>query len=145
MQFVQSAFIRAGFISIGCGLPENMSLVDSKTKIWYVSDSGFTDTGVNRNMSAAYVSGESFMKSFVRSFPDGDRNCYTIKSLTSGAKYLLRALFIYGDYDGLSKPPIFDVYLGVDLWGTVDLVANEMAMLEAITVSPNDYLQVHFF
>ncbi|KAL6614596.1 hypothetical protein ACP70R_036866 [Stipagrostis hirtigluma subsp. patula] len=133
-----------GFISIDCGIPENAGYVDNKTKISYVSDAGFTDTGVSRNVSAAYLSSRDLARAYLtlRSFPDGDRNCYTFGSLTSGSKYLLRATFMYGEYDGLSKPPIFDVYLGVNLWGTVDLVAETFEILEIIGFSPNDNLQV---
>ncbi|KAK3165299.1 hypothetical protein QOZ80_1AG0031490 [Eleusine coracana subsp. coracana] len=138
--------MHAGFINIDCGSSENTSYVESTIKITYVSDFGFTDTGVNRNVSAAYVANKQpYSRHFLtlRSFPDGDRNCYTLRSLTSGYKYLLRAFFMYGDYDGLNKPPIFDVYLGVDLWGKVDLTKDDkIFMLEIIAFSPNDFLQV---
>ncbi|GJN17834.1 hypothetical protein PR202_gb04935 [Eleusine coracana subsp. coracana] len=137
--------MHAGFINIDCGLSENTSYVESTIKITYVSDFGFTDTGVNRNVSAAYIANKQpYSRHFLtlRSFPDGDRNCYTLRSLTSGYKYLLRAFFMYGDYDGLNKPPIFDVYLGVDLWGKVDLTKDDkISMLEIIAFSPNDFLQ----
>ncbi|GAU42242.1 hypothetical protein TSUD_351520 [Trifolium subterraneum] len=53
------------------------------------------------------------------------RNCYTI-NVTSGTRYLIRATFFYGNYDGLNKPPQFDLHLGTNVWDTVKLFSNEL-------------------
>uniref|UniRef100_A0A452ZLM8 Malectin-like domain-containing protein n=1 Tax=Aegilops tauschii subsp. strangulata TaxID=200361 RepID=A0A452ZLM8_AEGTS len=53
--------------------------------------------------------------------PRHARGCYTLPSLVPGSKYLLRALFMYSNYDGLAKLPIFDLYLGVNFWRTVNI------------------------
>nr|CAB3460917.1 unnamed protein product [Digitaria exilis] len=113
-----------GFISIDCGIPEQSSYVDGATKLPYVSDAGFTDAGANHNISAEYIK-PSFSKRYlnVRSFPDAPRRCYTLGSLTPGSKYLLRAVFMYGNYDGLGRPPAFDLHLGVNFWTTVTITA----------------------
>ena len=58
----------------------------------------------------------------VRSFVDGVCNCYTLRSLAVGLKYLLRASFMYGNYDGLNQPPVFDLYIGINLWKTVNVL-----------------------
>ncbi|KAJ3695084.1 hypothetical protein LUZ60_000461 [Juncus effusus] len=39
-----------GFISIDCGLPPNSSYIDKVTKLTYISDTQFIDTGVNHNV-----------------------------------------------------------------------------------------------
>lgn len=57
----------------------------------------------------------------VRSFPVGARNCYTFESTTPGLKYLVRATFLYGNYDLKDKPVQFDLYLGVNLWKTINI------------------------
>ncbi|GJN14998.1 hypothetical protein PR202_gb01882 [Eleusine coracana subsp. coracana] len=134
----------AGFISIDCGLPENSSYVDVATNLPYVSDAGFTETGFNRNISAEYIQ-PNFAKRYhnVRSFPDAARSCYTLGSLTPGSKYLLRATFMYGNYDGLNKPPSFDLYLGVNFWTTVSIINPDSSVLvEVIAVVPDDFVQV---
>lgn len=55
----------------------------------------------------------------LRSFPNGKRNCYDI-NVRPDTKYLIRATFVYGNYDGLNAVPSFDLYLGPDKWTTVD-------------------------
>ncbi|RCV16858.1 hypothetical protein SETIT_3G172100v2 [Setaria italica] len=133
-----------GFISIDCGIPEKSSYVDGATKLPYVSDAGFTDAGANHNVSAEYIN-PSFSRRYlnVRSFPGAPRSCYTLGSLTPGSKYLFRAVFMYGNYDGLNKPPVFDVHLGVNYWTTVNVTAASAAVLaEAIAVVPDDSVQV---
>ncbi|VAH09508.1 unnamed protein product [Triticum turgidum subsp. durum] len=79
----------------------------------------------------------------VRSFPDTVRSCYTLPSLVPGSKYLVRATFRYGDYDGLDSLPVFDVYLGVNFWQTVNVTEVDMAEIaEVIAVIPDDSVQV---
>ncbi|RLN16609.1 hypothetical protein C2845_PM02G36910 [Panicum miliaceum] len=82
----------------------------------------------------------------VRSFPGTPRSCYTLGSLTPGSKYLLRAVFMYGNYDGLGRPPAFDLlHLGVNFWTTVNVTAAGAAaavLAEAIAVVPDDSVQI---
>ncbi|TVU20518.1 hypothetical protein EJB05_36730, partial [Eragrostis curvula] len=137
---------RAGFISIDCGIPEGSSYVDPVTKLTYVSDAGFTDAGVNRNVSAEYIDPMAYAaREFnVRSFPGAaPRSCYTLGSLTPGSKYLIRAGFMYGNYDGLGRPPAFDLHLGVNFWTTMNITGpNSPVIAEVIAVVPDDFVQV---
>ncbi|VAH09517.1 unnamed protein product [Triticum turgidum subsp. durum] len=135
-----------GFITIDCGLPKHSSYVNNRTKIPITSDAGFTDAGYNHNISTEYVRPQpQLSKNYlnVRSFPDAVRSCYTLPSLVPGSKYLLRALFMYGNYDGLDKLPIFDLYLGVNFWWRVNISrAEESVLAEVIAVIPDDSVQV---
>ncbi|VAH09522.1 unnamed protein product [Triticum turgidum subsp. durum] len=135
-----------GFISIDCGLPGTASYVDAGTKLLYVSDAGFTDdaAGANHNISAEYIRPQLSRRYHnVRSFPDGARNCYTLRPLVPGRKYLVRAAFLYGDYDGLGRPPIFNLRLGVNYWQTVNVsTPGSEVTAEAIVVVPDDFVQV---
>jgi len=54
----------------------------------------------------------------MRYFPDGIRNCYNL-NVTRDTNYLIKATFVYGNYDGLNVDPNFDLYLGPNLWTTV--------------------------
>ncbi|KAK3135031.1 hypothetical protein QOZ80_5BG0413760 [Eleusine coracana subsp. coracana] len=143
----QGAPDTTGFISIDCGLPEKSSYVDDATKLTYVSDAGFTDAGVNRNVSAEYINNPSFVSNRnrnVRSFPGATRSCYTLSSLTPGSKYLIRATFLYGNYDGLGRLPAFDLHLGVNFWTTVNVTTIDQAELtEVITVVRDDFVQAN--
>ncbi|WJZ90757.1 hypothetical protein VitviT2T_009882 [Vitis vinifera] len=45
----------------------------------------------------------------VRSFPKGALNCYTLKpEQGKGNKYLIRAFFMYGNYDSKNQLPVFN-------------------------------------
>jgi len=78
---------------------------------------------------------------YVRSFPSGVRNCYRI-NITSGTKYLIRAFFYYGNYDGLNNPPQFDLHFGANVWDTVKLSSREgFAFLEIIYTPSLNYIQ----
>lgn len=92
----------------------------------YVSDSSFTDaTGaVSNTISLEYATSNGLEQQLgkLRSFPGGDRNCYTLRPADGkGAKYLIRARFLYGNYDGKDSLPGFDLYIGANKWGTVKL------------------------
>ncbi|KAI9081298.1 hypothetical protein K1719_036719 [Acacia pycnantha] len=56
----------------------------------------------------------------LRSFPEGERNCYTLrpKQEKQKQKYLMRAIIAYGNYDLRNRVPEFDLYLGVNYWTT---------------------------
>lgn len=56
----------------------------------------------------------------LRSFPEGIRNCYKIP-VKIGTKYLIRASFLYANYDGKNSVPQFDLYFGPNIWITVNL------------------------
>ncbi|KAM0887786.1 hypothetical protein ACQ4PT_028778 [Festuca glaucescens] len=128
-----------GFISIDCGLSGETGYEGETTKLSYAPDAG-----TNHNVSAEYVTptmGKSWYN--LRSFAAGMRNCYTLRSLVSGLKYLVRARFMYGNYDGLDLHPVFDLYIGVNYWQTVNISRPGQAMLvEAIVVVPDDFVQV---
>ncbi|PNT70862.1 hypothetical protein BRADI_2g19250v3 [Brachypodium distachyon] len=135
-----------GFISIDCGLPGETGYVNDTTKLSYATDAGFIDAGTNHNISAEYIT-PSLVRSWynVRSFPSpaGTRNCYTLRSIERGLKYLIRARFKYGNYDGLDRPPVFHLYVGVNFWTAVNVTRPDEAMLmEVIVVVPDDYVQV---
>jgi hypothetical protein len=135
----------SGFVSIDCGLPERGSgYVDAATKLPYVPDGAFTDAGSNHNVSAEYMTASLSRRYLnVRSFPGAARSCYTIPLPSSAAapasssKYLVRATFLYGNYDGLDTLPVFDLHLGVNFWQTVNVTTPDKAqMAEAVAVVP---------
>jgi hypothetical protein len=60
----------------------------------------------------------------VRSFPSGLRNCYTLPTVI-GAKYLVRTVVFYGNYDGKNdlSSRQFDLFLGTNYWDRVENVS----------------------
>ncbi|KAL3744834.1 hypothetical protein ACJRO7_014012 [Eucalyptus globulus] len=131
--------LQTGFISIDCGAPANFKYVDLDTGISYESDGAYTDTGTNRNISSdyAYPNNPNLPQplSDLRSFPQGNKNCYTLRPAAGNASlYLIRASFFYANYDGLNDPPQFDLYLDANLWLTVKF-SNTSDVVTSETVS----------
>lgn len=137
---------QSGFISVDCGLVDEPSYTDETTSIYYSSDVNFTDSGVSHSISPKYKA--SLERQFwnVRSFPVGTRHCYTLVSQGSGKKYLVRARFVYGSYDGKDSLPEFDIYLGEKWWGSVVFEdADSVVTKEIIYAASSDYVHVCLF
>ncbi|URE17724.1 receptor-like serine threonine-protein kinase [Musa troglodytarum] len=137
-----------GFVSIDCGISSNTNYTDENTNIPYVSDDGFIDTGTDHTIASNYAD-SSLEKQLqtLRSFPNGSRNCYAL-TVTPEQKYLVRASFMYGSYDGLngaspSNPLLFDLHLGVNFWTTVNITkASDVHRAEVIFVAAADSASV---
>lgn len=136
----------SGFISIDCGIPQGSNYTDPTTGLQYVSDSGFIDTGSNATISSEFqANGLEQQLYTLTSFPQGRRNCYTIRVPEGkGKKYLIRARFLYGNYDRKSQLLInFDLHLGVDFWVTIQIVnASKPLIREIIHILSSDFIQV---
>ncbi|XP_022964167.1 LRR receptor-like serine/threonine-protein kinase IOS1 isoform X2 [Cucurbita moschata] len=117
---------QSGFISLACGTPEGTRFTDS-SNVSYVSDAPYIKSGVSGSISATIGRAGPYPRhmKMLRSFPQGIRNCYNV-SIVKGIKYLIRASFLYENYDGLNVPPVFDLYIGNSFWETVDFTDIHM-------------------
>ncbi|XP_010443739.1 PREDICTED: probable LRR receptor-like serine/threonine-protein kinase At5g59680 [Camelina sativa] len=115
-----------GFISLDCGLPANelSPYNEPETGLQFSSDATFIQTGKTGKTQATLE--RRLLKPYatLRYFPDGIRNCYNLKT-EKGRSHLIRAWFVYGNYDGIDNSPKFDLYLGPNPWTTVDLHGQE--------------------
>ncbi|XP_056861121.1 receptor-like protein kinase At5g59670 [Raphanus sativus] len=132
-----------GFISLDRGLPtyELSPYKEITNGLWFSSDEKFIQSG---NTGRSREIPERYTKQYetLRYFPNGTRNCYNL-SVDKGRKYLIKAKFLYGNYDGLHIEPVFDLYLGPNLWATVDLVTMVNGTREEILhVSTSSSLQI---
>lgn len=128
-----------GFISIDCGADEDY--IDNG--ILYKSDRDFVDTGISQPVTANNSGNLRPQLKNVRSFPEGRRNCYVLKpEKGKDNTYLIRASFLYGNYDRKNTTPIFDLYLGANLWWTVDW---DNGYVETIYIPSTDYINVCLF
>ncbi|XP_065035347.1 probable LRR receptor-like serine/threonine-protein kinase At1g05700 isoform X2 [Musa acuminata AAA Group] len=138
-----------GFVSIDCGATR--SYTDSETGILYRVDEGYIDTGRNVRIAQRFIEDPTKVRPWftVRSFPEGTRNCYTFPGLKEGDRYLVRASFVHGNYDGqasgdsVAPPLLFDLYVGVNIWQTINI--TEVFALygaEIITAAPSDSLSI---
>ncbi|KAJ7951680.1 protein kinase family protein [Quillaja saponaria] len=137
--------INPGFISIDCGAAE--SYTDETTGIWYEPDTDFVQTGTNslvnpsNNIDNPYFGRQL---STVRSFPEGGRNCYTLKPKQGkGNNYLIRAFFSYGNYDNKNEVPIFNLYLGAYYWDTINLESTSSYYYSEVNYMPLDNDIIH--
>lgn len=130
------------FISLDCGLhPAVSPYTEALTGLTYTSDANFTQGGQSGRVQKVW---EEAYKPFtvLRYFPDGIRNCYNLR-VTPSTKYLIKALFLYGNYDGLNNAPKFDLYLGPNIWTTVDLQSSIGSKTEEIIHIPkSSFLQI---
>ncbi|TKY44537.1 LRR receptor serine/threonine-protein kinase [Spatholobus suberectus] len=138
---------QTGFISIDCGGPTNFEYTDDTTKIKYNTDGAYIQTGVNKNISSeyAYPKNPNLRQplSDLRSFPQGERNCYSLIAGRRGSLHLIRASFLYGNYDGENKPPEFDLYVDVNFWSTVKFRnVSEEVTKEIISVAQSGVTNV---
>ncbi|VAI61996.1 unnamed protein product [Triticum turgidum subsp. durum] len=141
---------QSGFLSVDCGWTDSAGSTynDSATGLPYDSDGKFMEGGLSSKISAEFIAdaGNEQQKT-LRSFPDGKRNCYTLPSAI-GKKFLLRAMFSYGNYDGLNRsmdgsPFIFGLHIGVNFWETVNLTNLDPSLTlwkEVLTMAPANLL-----
>jgi hypothetical protein len=110
-------------ISIDCGADEDYT--DRETGISYKTDKDFISTGKNKVVAPEYNLTTLYygkMVNSLRIFPEGERNCYTLKPIQGkNQNYYVRAFFRYGNYDSKNQTQIkFDLYIGVNYWATVE-------------------------
>lgn len=129
-------------LSIDCGLSEGGEYDDNSTGIHYISDANLIDSGESKNVSIEH-SGEKYL-STVRSFPRGKKNCYSIQpSPGKGYLYLIRATFMYGNYDSLFELPTFDLHLGAETWSQIRIQGDSIVETrEIIHNLSSDYVHV---
>ncbi|XP_044977391.1 leucine-rich repeat receptor-like serine/threonine-protein kinase At2g14510 [Hordeum vulgare subsp. vulgare] len=140
----------SGFVNIDCGWTNSSAYIDNTTRMVYRFDGESVKGGLNHEISEGFMAdAANEQQTTLRSFPDGSRNCYTLSSII-GKKFLVRALFTYGNYDGLNKsmdgsPFLFGLHIGVNFWESVNLTntdPSDTIWKEVITVAPSNAVSV---
>ncbi|OWM62784.1 hypothetical protein CDL15_Pgr020078 [Punica granatum] len=120
-----------GFLSLACG--GTRSYVDSLNISW-IPDGEYITTG--QTISVSYVDSSSTSptsNTSLRFFPDSSkRNCYQLPLKNTSSLALIRTRFMYKNYDGKQKPPVFSVSLGTAIASTVNLSSNDPWMEELV-------------
>lgn len=99
---------------IDCGASTDESLPTTEGPTWEL-EYDFIKTGQSKNVINTSIVPQEMRT--LRSFPVGDKNCYKFQLVSDlPNKYLIRAGFYYGNYDGLSKPPVFDLTINGQFW-----------------------------
>lgn len=107
-----------------CGLSANEPpYTDRSLGLTFSSDAKFVEGGKIGRIQKDLEQGTFQMYATLRYFPNGIRNCYNL-NVTQDTRYLVRAGFMYGNYDGLDSPPKFDLYIGSTWWGTISSLGD---------------------
>ncbi|XP_010500772.2 PREDICTED: probable LRR receptor-like serine/threonine-protein kinase At1g51820 isoform X2 [Camelina sativa] len=130
---------QTGFISVDCGLSPLASPYNApETGLTYTSDADLVNSGKTGRVAKEFEPLYDRPTLIMRYFPEGVRNCYNL-NVTRDTNYLIKATFVYGNYDGLNVVPNFDLYLGPNLWSTV---SSNDTIEEIIHVTNSNSLQV---
>ncbi|XP_054782537.1 probable LRR receptor-like serine/threonine-protein kinase MEE39 isoform X2 [Prosopis cineraria] len=80
----------------------------------------------------------------VRSFPEGVRNCYTLKPKNGKCNnYLIRVYMSYGNYDHKNSIPYFHLHLGVNFWEKIKFQnVTDIRRKTVVQLSPTNYIDV---
>ncbi|URE45731.1 Leucine-rich repeat receptor-like protein kinase [Musa troglodytarum] len=96
-----------------------------------------------RLSSSSSASSVAVQNTNLRSFSDSTQNCYTLKPVRQGNKYMIRAGFMYGNYDGKKRIPQFDIYIGVNLWDSFEFTsASKVYGSETMIIASADFISV---
>lgn len=102
-----------GFVSFDCGGSENFT---DDLGLWWTSD----DQLMYGEIATISVANETRKQyTTLRHFPaDNRKYCYTL-DVISRTRYLVRATFLYGNFDNNKVYPKFDISLGATPWSTI--------------------------
>ncbi|XP_028756235.1 probable LRR receptor-like serine/threonine-protein kinase At1g05700 [Neltuma alba] len=128
-------------INIDCGVTQ--ARWDELGVYYEADDRNVVESGRVYNVSSQYI---SRLRNFntLRSFPEGKRNCYTLKPKQGkNNNFLVRAYYMYGNYDNKSSVPSFEFHLGVNFWTeSVIRGVGNIVRVEVIHVSPTNNIDV---
>lgn len=130
--------LHAGFISLDCGGDDDYT---DGIGIQWTSDAKFVSAGQEANLLLQNQQLQQYTT--VRSFPaDNRKYCYTM-NVRNRTRYLVRATFLYGNFDNSNVYPKFDLSLGPTPWTTVVIDdATTPVVQEAIILAAAPTLSV---
>uniref|UniRef100_A0A0D9XVY0 non-specific serine/threonine protein kinase n=1 Tax=Leersia perrieri TaxID=77586 RepID=A0A0D9XVY0_9ORYZ len=130
-----------GFISLDCGGDDDYT---DGIGIQWTSDAKFVFGGQKASLLVENeVLQQQQQYTTVRSFPaDNRKYCYTM-NVRNRTRYLVRATFLYGNFDNSNVYPKFDLSLGATPWTTVVIDdATTPVVQEAIILAAAPTLSV---
>ncbi|RLN21862.1 hypothetical protein C2845_PM07G35600 [Panicum miliaceum] len=133
-----------GFVSIDCGGSANYT--DELGLVW-TGDAGWFPFG--ETATIAVPSEKRTQYSTVRYFPAASsttssttKHCYTLP-VRPRTRYLVRATFLYGNFDSSNVFPEFDLYLGASRWSTIVIYDDaKVVTREAVVLAAAPALSV---
>ncbi|EXC25124.1 putative LRR receptor-like serine/threonine-protein kinase [Morus notabilis] len=117
-----------GFLSLSCGGTTNYT---DTSGISWIPDSAYISIG--NTTSIDYTENYSSSTVPARFFPLSQaRNCYRLPVKNMSSLVLVRAEFVYKNFDGRGKAPAFYVSLGTAILGKMDMAKNDPLIEEFV-------------
>ncbi|XP_031485100.1 putative leucine-rich repeat receptor-like serine/threonine-protein kinase At2g04300 [Nymphaea colorata] len=126
------------FLSIDCGGPTGTRTDELGIK--WVGDGDYIKTGKTNRVQVTTSYHEE--DKTLRYFPSQIKSCYVIPSVAMGKKHMIRASFFYGNYDGKSSPPSFDLQFDGNNWASVTTSLDTTLYWEVIYAPKRDNISV---
>ncbi|OMO72582.1 hypothetical protein CCACVL1_17701 [Corchorus capsularis] len=126
-----------GFVSLNCGGTGNFT--DDLGLQW--SSDEFLTYGETATISVSNETRKQYMT--LRHFPaDSRKYCYKL-NVVSRTRYLIRATFLYGNFDDNNVYPKFDISFGATHWSTIVISdANTIEKVELIFLATSPTVSV---
>ncbi|CAL9038506.1 unnamed protein product [Musa banksii] len=126
-----------GFLSLDCGGTDNYT---DEIGLEWTADNQIT-FGQTASISVPGEKRRQYMK--VRYFPaDSKKYCYML-SMKVRTRYLIRATFLYGNFDRSNVYPKFDISLGATYWSTIVISdANTIEVQEVVMLASSPTVSV---
>lgn len=119
---------RTDFISIDCG--GTTYFTDNTTGLQWIPDGGSVTGGTAIKINVSTENRRQYQS--LRYFPpDNKKYCYTLNT-TERTRYLVRATFLYGNFDDSSAYPKFSLYLDTTRWATITIATATDIYVEEI-------------
>ncbi|BBN09270.1 hypothetical protein MPTK1_4g18380 [Marchantia polymorpha subsp. ruderalis] len=129
-----------GFVSIDCGATSNFT--DTVSGIVWTTDEGFVGTGENKAVQASVNDNARQMKSLRFFSSDRSKHCYTLPAVYNSS-YILRAMFLYSNFQAASDQYSFQVSIDSTLADTVNITSVEVdtpQVFEYVVVATSEYI-----
>ncbi|KAJ4786796.1 Leucine-rich repeat protein kinase family protein [Rhynchospora pubera] len=129
-----------GFVNIDCG---GTSTHTDDIRLQWTPD---TDFPFGQRANTSFRNNNKTQYNTVRFFPADDRKyCYTLNT-TTRLRYLVRATFLYGNFDNTNDYPKFVISLGATYWDTIIIKdAATPVLSEMVVLAPSPSLTVCLF
>ena len=109
------------FLSLSCG---GRTSFRNSSNISWVPDTTYITS--DKTTTITYIDGSSLLNISSQFFPNSKRRkCYRILANNSTTLVLVRAKFVYKNYDGLGKSPKFFVCIGIAIAASINLVESD--------------------